>query len=57
MVVLKDQHLETEMNQYWTERSKVIASKIEHRLKMKNDMNGKKMILKYAPQKECLHIF
>ena len=53
---MKDQHLETEMNHYWTERSKVIVNKNRAQIENENGMSGKNMILKYAPQKECLNI-
>ena len=41
MVIFEGSMLqETKMNQYWTERSKVTKNRIEHRLKMKNAVNG-----------------
>ncbi len=53
---MKDQHLETEMNQYWTERSKSYSEQNRAQIENEKRYEWEKMILKYAPQKECLHI-
>ena len=53
---LKDQRLETEMNQYWTERSKSYSEQNRAQIENEKRYEWENMILKYAPQKECLNI-
>ncbi len=53
---LKDQRLETEMNQYWTERSKSYSEQNRAQIENEKHYEWENMILKYAPQKECLNI-
>ena len=53
---LKDQHLETEMNHYWTERSKSYSEQNRAQIENEKRHEWENMILKYAPQKECLNI-
>lgn len=53
---LKDQRLETEMNQYWTERSKSYSEQNRAQIENEKRCEWENMILKYAPQKERLNI-
>ncbi len=56
--LLKDQHLETEMNHYWTERSKSYSEQNRAQIENeKNGMSGENMIFKICSSKGVFKYF
>ena len=54
--LLKNRQVDNELNQYWKERSESYSEQNRAQIESPKRMEWESMILKYAPQKECLKI-